>query len=154
MATVRKRTWNKGTPKEKTAWIADYFDQNGDRHIKTFPRQAAAKAWLAETTIQVKQGTHTAERQSITVAEAAELWFENRRAAKTCDQQQSGVQCRSRSMAAAMPTKTARRLVLFPEVPSRWSMRPLKAANASGSRHGRLRAGRRGNRQSLLGHCR
>jgi len=79
MATVRKRTWNKGTPNEKTAWIADYFDQQGDRHIKTFPRQAEAKAWLAETTIQVKQGTHTAERQSITVAQAAELWFENRR---------------------------------------------------------------------------
>ena len=56
--------------------------------------------------------------------------------------------------AATMPTKTARRFVLFPEVPSRWSMRPLRAVTASGSRHGRLRAGRRRNRQSLLGRCR
>src|SRR5262245_58487725 len=78
MASIRKRTWKSGG-NIKTAWIADYFDQNGYRHIKTFPRQAAAKAWLAETTIQVKQGIHTAERQSITIAQAAELWFENRR---------------------------------------------------------------------------
>jgi hypothetical protein len=34
MATVRKRTWKSGA-ETKTAWIADYFDQEGKRHIKT-----------------------------------------------------------------------------------------------------------------------
>jgi integrase len=75
MATVRKRTWNKGTPNEKTAWIADYFDQRGDRHIKTFDRQRKAKDWLADTQREVEEGTHTPERQSITVAEAGEHWL-------------------------------------------------------------------------------
>jgi hypothetical protein len=36
MATVRKRTWKTGGEGEvKTAWVADYFDQDGKRHIKT-----------------------------------------------------------------------------------------------------------------------
>jgi integrase len=38
MAKVRKRTWtNKaGT---QTAWIADYCDAQGKRHIKTFDKK-------------------------------------------------------------------------------------------------------------------
>jgi integrase len=76
MATVRKRTWVSGG-EVKTAWIADYFDQNGKRHIKTFTRQRDARDWLDQTTGEVKQGIHTPERASITVAEAAELWIEN-----------------------------------------------------------------------------
>ena len=35
MAKVRKRTWT-NSKGEQTAWIADYFDQAGKRHIKTF----------------------------------------------------------------------------------------------------------------------
>jgi integrase len=74
MATVRKRTWTtkKGA---KTAWIADYFDQEGKRHIETFPTQKAAKSWLVETQHEVKQGVHTPASSSITLAEAAELWI-------------------------------------------------------------------------------
>jgi integrase len=76
MATVRKRTWV-SDGEVKTAWIADYFDQNGKRHIKTFTRQRDARDWLDQTTGEVKQGVHTPERASITVAEAGELWIEN-----------------------------------------------------------------------------
>jgi integrase len=72
MATVRKRTW-KG---EKTAWVAEYLDQDGKRHIKTFQRERQAKAWLARTQHEVAQGTHTPESTSITVAEAARLWLD------------------------------------------------------------------------------
>ena len=43
MATVRKRTWKYGG-EAKTAWIADYFDQDGKRHIKTFTREKDANA--------------------------------------------------------------------------------------------------------------
>jgi integrase len=75
MASIRKRTWrNKGG--EQTAWIADYFDQNGKRHIETFKMQREAKAFLAETQHEVKQGIHTPASASITVAEAGELWIE------------------------------------------------------------------------------
>ncbi len=60
MATVRKRTWKSGG-KVKTAWVADYLDQKGERHTKTFGREKDAKAWLDETKVQVKHGIHTPE---------------------------------------------------------------------------------------------
>jgi hypothetical protein len=74
MAKVRKRTWTnkKG---EQTAWIADYFDQNGKRHIKTFERKREADAWLADTQHEVKEGIHTHPSASITVAEAGDSWI-------------------------------------------------------------------------------
>jgi integrase len=75
VASIRKRTWKSGT-EEKTAWIADYFDQGGKRHIKTFTTKKAADAWLVTTRGEVQRGVHTPENASITVAEAAELWLQ------------------------------------------------------------------------------
>jgi integrase len=75
MAKVRKRTWTNKTG-EQTAWIADYFDQEGVRHIKTFKRKKDADAWLVTTRGEVARGVHTPENASITVAEAAEIWIE------------------------------------------------------------------------------
>jgi integrase len=74
MATVRKRTWESGG-EIKTAWIADYFDQEGKRHIQTFKTQKAAKAKLVTIQGEVVRGVHTPESASITVAEAAEIWI-------------------------------------------------------------------------------
>jgi integrase len=79
MATIRKRTWQSGG-EAKTAWIADYFDQSGKRHIKTFETRKAASAWLVTAQGEVAQGTHTPENSSITVAEAGELWIAQGRA--------------------------------------------------------------------------
>jgi len=44
MATVRKR----GRPMRngKEAWVADYFDENRKRRLKTFRNQQAAETWL------------------------------------------------------------------------------------------------------------
>jgi integrase len=75
MASIRKRAWKSGG-EDKTAWIADYFDQNGKRHIKTFPRQKDAKDWLVTAEGEIQRGVHTPESASIIVAEAAELWIE------------------------------------------------------------------------------
>ena len=75
VASIRKRTWKSGG-EEKTAWIADYFDQSGKRHIKTFERKKDAEAWLVTTRGEVQRGVHTPENASITVAEAAELWMQ------------------------------------------------------------------------------
>jgi len=80
MAKIRKRTWKSGgkngrEPKEKTAWIADYFDR-GKRHIKTFPTKKEAEAWLVTTRGEIGRGVHTPESTSITVAQAGELWIE------------------------------------------------------------------------------
>ena len=37
--SVRKRTWTTSQGERKEAWIVDYFDQDGDRHIRTFARR-------------------------------------------------------------------------------------------------------------------
>jgi integrase len=74
MAKVRKRVWSNAKG-EQTAWVADYLDQNKKRHIKTFATKREATAWLAAK-IEVRQGTHTPERTSLTVAEAGRLWIE------------------------------------------------------------------------------
>ena len=37
--SVRKRKWKTGSGEEREAWIVDYFDQAGDRHIETFDRK-------------------------------------------------------------------------------------------------------------------
>jgi integrase len=80
MATVRKRVQRgvNGTPQE--SWVADYRDQHGKRHIKTFDTKTAAKAWLIETQGEVGRGVHTPEHASVNVAEAARLWLEHGKA--------------------------------------------------------------------------
>jgi integrase len=75
MATIRKRTWKSGG-ETKTAWVCDYSDQTGGRHLKTFATKKAADAWLTATKHQVAQGTHTAESASVTITEAGRLWIE------------------------------------------------------------------------------
>ncbi|HYE70094.1 MAG TPA: site-specific integrase [Aquabacterium sp.] len=74
MATVRKRTWQ-SSGIQRTAWVADYADQAGKRHLKTFDTKKAADAWLVTTRHSVAQGTHTPDSASTTVAEAAEIWL-------------------------------------------------------------------------------
>jgi integrase len=74
MASIRKRTWKSGG-EEKTAWIADYFDQGGQRHIKTFKQKKEADAWLVAARREVQQGTHTPASNRTTVAEAGEMWI-------------------------------------------------------------------------------
>ena len=71
---IRKRTWTSGGT-ERTAWVVDYQDQTGTRRLKTFKTKKSADSWAATTLFQVKEGTHTPESASITVAEAAEDWI-------------------------------------------------------------------------------
>jgi integrase len=77
MATVRKRTWMSGG-KKQTAWIVDYRDQNGKRHLKTFELKKQADEWRAKTQVEVKDGTHTPDHTSITVNDAINLWAKNK----------------------------------------------------------------------------
>jgi integrase len=73
--SVRKRTWKtaKGEPQE--AWVVDYVDQHGARHIKTFAKKKPADAYHATVTVEVREGRHTADSGSITVAEAGLHWI-------------------------------------------------------------------------------
>jgi integrase len=76
MATFRKRVRIAANGEEKVAWVADYHDQHKKRHLKTFSTRKAAAAWLVETQGEVTRGTHTPERASVNVWEAAQLWLE------------------------------------------------------------------------------
>jgi integrase len=78
MASIRKRTWQSGD-ETRTAWVADYSDQNGKRRLKTFRTKKEADAFMVEARGEVARGVHTADSSSATVAEAAELWI------KRCD---------------------------------------------------------------------
>jgi len=60
------------------AWVVDYVDQDGDRHIKTFAKKRDADAHHAIVGVAVRAGTHAADSKSVTVASAAALWLELR----------------------------------------------------------------------------
>ena len=50
--SVRKRRWSDPKGATKEAWIVDYVDSAGDRHIKTFARKRDAEAWHATTVVE------------------------------------------------------------------------------------------------------
>jgi integrase len=59
----------------KEAWIVDYTDQDGDRHIRRFDRKKDADAFSATVGVEVRAGLHTAPAKSITVAAAGDNWI-------------------------------------------------------------------------------
>ncbi|CEF48903.1 unnamed protein product [uncultured bacterium] len=79
--SVRKRTWKSPSGEMREAWVVDYVDQQGDRHLKTFTKKRDADAHHAIVGTAVRTGVHTADSKSITVAKAAELWLESCEAA-------------------------------------------------------------------------
>ena len=64
MASIRKRTWTSGG-ETRTAWVANYNDQGGKRHLKTFGTKKTADAWLVAARGEVAQGVHAAASASI-----------------------------------------------------------------------------------------
>jgi integrase len=79
--SVRRRQWISPNGEPKEAWVVDYRDQHGHRHIKTFAKKRDADAHHAIVGVAVRAGTHTADSKSVTVAKAAELWLESCEAA-------------------------------------------------------------------------
>ncbi len=79
--SVRKRGWKTDRGESREAWVVDYSDQLGHRHLKTFARKRDADAYHAQVTVDVGAGIHTADSRSITVAEAGALWLTSREAA-------------------------------------------------------------------------
>jgi integrase len=75
--SVRKRTWRTQQGERKEAWVVDYIDQQGDRHIETFARKKEADTFHAQVSVDVRAGTHTAVSKSITVEEAAKDWIKS-----------------------------------------------------------------------------
>ncbi len=67
---VRKRTWTTAKGEQREAWIVDYRDRQGDRHIETFDRKKDADAKTRGGERDVRAGVHVAASKSKTVAEA------------------------------------------------------------------------------------
>ena len=57
--SVRKRAWTTSKGEKKEAWLVDYTDQNGDRHIQTFDRKKDADEYHATVRVDVGKGIHT-----------------------------------------------------------------------------------------------
>lgn len=68
---LRKRT----LPSGKIAWLAEYRDGDGKRRFKQFTRKKDADNFLLTARGEVRQGTHVAESESVTVKKASELWL-------------------------------------------------------------------------------
>lgn len=81
MATIRKRSWTTCAGGQKAAWCVDYRDASGARRAKQFARKKDADAWLTQAAWEVLRGVHTPDSESITVAEAADLWIAKAEAA-------------------------------------------------------------------------
>jgi integrase len=73
--SIRKRSWTTRQGEAREAWIVDYVDQHGRRHIKTFKRKKDADHYANQTGVEVRAGIHTAESQSIAVADACANWL-------------------------------------------------------------------------------
>jgi integrase len=73
--SVRKRQWTTRRGEQKEAWVVDYIDQKGERHIQTFARKKGADEFQATVKVDVRQGIHTPHAKSLTVAEAARDWL-------------------------------------------------------------------------------
>jgi integrase len=73
--TVRKRVRSSRLGGEKATWVADYIDQHGKRHNRTFDRKKDAEGFLLVAKGEVRDGLHTPDADSITVEKASELWL-------------------------------------------------------------------------------
>ena len=73
--SVRKRTWTTSKGVEKEAWVVDYADQGGKRHLKSFAKKKAADNFAATARTEVRAGRHTADSESVTISEAGRLWI-------------------------------------------------------------------------------
>jgi integrase len=59
----------------KEAFVVDYVDQGGKRHLRTFDKKKAADAFHVTVRSEIRDGLHTADADSITVAEAGRFWL-------------------------------------------------------------------------------
>lgn len=89
MATIRKRAWTTPSGAEKVAWLVDYRDGAGKRRFKQFARKKDADTWITQAAWEVSKGVHTADSQSVTVKDAADLWV---KAAEANDRERGTVQ--------------------------------------------------------------
>jgi integrase len=74
--SVRKRTWENRDGSQGESWLVVYTDRCGVRRQRAFDRKKDADAYHATVAVDVRTGIHVPDSQSVTVAEAAQLWLQ------------------------------------------------------------------------------
>jgi len=75
--SVRKREWATPKGEKKSAWVVDYTDAAGKRRLRTFQKKKEADAFAATANVEVREGTHVADRETITIEEAGKFWLKS-----------------------------------------------------------------------------
>jgi integrase len=76
--SVRKGVWKTSKGVVKSAFVLDYVDRRtGKRYHETFPTEKKAKERALVVGVGIRDGTHTARSDSVTVSEAGEAWLKN-----------------------------------------------------------------------------
>ena len=73
--SVRKRKWTTTAGVARESWAVDYVDGAGRRRHKSFSKKKDADTFAAKTSVEVGQGTHVADGQTITVKVAGAYWM-------------------------------------------------------------------------------
>ncbi len=76
MASIRPVEWKKADGTPSRAFAVDYKDQSDRRRVKQFKKRRDANEFITRLGGELSAGTHVADRDSITVAEAASAWLE------------------------------------------------------------------------------
>ena len=79
--SVRKRPWSNCKGDEKSTWVVDYTDTKGTRRLKSFKLKKQADQFAATASVEVREGTHVADRETVTVEAAGKLWITTAEAA-------------------------------------------------------------------------
>ena len=72
--SVRKRKWLTRSGEAREAWVVDYVDQHGERHLETFAKKKEADARHAEAKVDVRSGVYVASSKGVSVRQAGESW--------------------------------------------------------------------------------
>lgn len=75
--SVRKRSWTTAKGEAKSGWIVDYHDLKGVRRLKTFRLKKEADDFALTARTEVREGVHVADRETVTVKEAGNLWLKS-----------------------------------------------------------------------------
>lgn len=73
--SVRKRTWTNSRGIAKEAWVVDYVDGKGTRRLKTFARKKDADTFRDGAGVELRQGIHVADRDSVRLSKAGDVWI-------------------------------------------------------------------------------
>jgi integrase len=74
--SVRKRSWTNRDGSKSQAWIAEYTDHEGKRRLRTFETKQQADSFHVSVAGDLRSGIHVPDSQSVTIAEAGQLWLQ------------------------------------------------------------------------------